>query len=199
MKYFAALLTLLLFGIQACRNAPTGELVNLLDRVVSLNITRNGYTLGKKLTQKQKKTARHNTVKMETRGTTKFRDNDLYIVVENETGRVVILYEQYEPASKEKIKALVGELFLDFGEPTVFAHDKVIYWAYGPKGKVSENDYTAAKDKKEAPDILATIKLNSSLNIMDKETTPAPADASLYYIISSQPVLERIGQKKIEN
>ncbi len=58
MKYFAALLTLLLFGIQACRNAPTGELVNLLDRVVSLNITRNGYTLGKKLTQKQKKTAR---------------------------------------------------------------------------------------------------------------------------------------------
>jgi len=194
MKYFAVLPTLLLFGIQACWNAPPGDLVNLLDRVVSLDITRNGYTLGKKLTEKQKETARHNTVKMETQGTTKFRDKDLYIVVEKDTERVIILYEQYEPVSRKKIKAVVGDLFLDFGEPTVFAHDKVIYWAYGPKGKLSEKDYKAAKDKKEAQNILATVKLNSSLNIMDKKE--APTDGTLYYIISSQPVLERIGASK---
>jgi hypothetical protein len=55
------------------------------------------------------------------------------------------MYEQHDQASRKEIQALGGALFLDFGEPTVFTHDKVIYWAWGQSGKFSSDDFKTAK------------------------------------------------------
>ncbi len=123
-------------------------------------------------------------------GTYKFKDNNLFIVADKAKDRVLILYEQYDPATKDKVRELVGNLFFDFGDPTVMAHDKTIYWAFDEKGKISEEHYRKAKQEGRPLKTLATVKLNSSQKIMDKNS---PLESgSVYYIISSEPILKLI-------
>jgi len=170
------------------------ELAELLDRVAALNISRGGYTLGTALTGSQNETARRNATKDSTPGTHKFRDKNLYVVVDQKTDRVVIIYEHYESASNEKIRELVGALFFDFGDPTIMAHDKIVYWIFNGKGKLSKEDYNIAKKNKDLSNILLTIKLNSHLKITGKSSDAE--SGSVYYIISSEPVLKLIHARK---
>ena len=173
-------------------SALCNELTSLMDQVEILKVSRNEYTLGKALTDKQKTIARRNTEQEAIPGTWKFKHDNLHVVADRNTGRVLILYEQYEKASKKKIRDLIGSLFLEFGKPTVMAHDKIIYWAFDSKGKVSEKEYEKIKDAKKKPlRILATVKLNSSEPIMEKGA--GSKDGSIYYIISSDPVLKLVG------
>ena len=169
------------------------EFTDLYNRVEKLNIRRNDYTLGKVLTDKQKQTARRNVQEETVPGTYKFKDNDLYVVADKGTDRVLILYERYEPASGKKIRDLVGALFFDFGDPTVMAHDKTIYWAFNEKGKISEQQYREAKEANKPLETLATVKLDSSHKIMDSSD---PGEGStVYYIVSSGPVLKLLNHQ----
>ncbi len=169
--------------------AAADELTDLFVRVEALNLQRGGYTLGKALTPAQMELARRSTIKAAAPGTLKFRDGELYIVVHEASGRIIVLYEHWEPADREKVKDLTGSLYLDFGDPTVFAHDKVVYWVYTEKGKLSKKAYRKVKKEKAALDVLAAVKLNSSMNIMgEKEEGESPG--SVYCIISSEPVLQ---------
>ena len=177
-----------------CFDAHPKEIEVLLDRLAALNLSRNGYTLGKLLTEVQKKTALQHLIEMENSKVYKFQDGDLYIVAEKITDRVIILYKQYDPASREKIQEVVGTLFLDFGDPTIFVHDKIIYWAFGPNGKLSEQEYNKIKAEKSKLDVLATLKLTSSLKIMKKGGENAVGN--VYYILSSPPVLKIINQTR---
>ena len=162
--------------------------------MAALNLNQSGYTLGRVLTDVEKKTALQHPIRMENPKIYKFQDGDLYIVVEKITDRVIILYKQYDPASRKKIQEVVGALFLDFGDPTLFVHDKIIYWAFGPKGKISEKEYNKIKKEKGKLEILATLKLTSSIAIMknngDMDT------GNVYYILSSPPVLKIINQTR---
>jgi hypothetical protein len=164
------------------------ELGELMDRVASLDISRNGYTLGKTLTEKQMATAQRNSVKHATPGTFKFKDKNLYVVLEKTTHRIIILYEQYKDATAEQVRDLVGSLYLDFGDPTLMAHDKIIYWAFGAKGKLSKKEYQRDKHIKKKLNIFATVKLNSDINILGKRDKTEAGD--IYFIISSEPVLK---------
>jgi hypothetical protein len=110
------------------------------------------------------------------------------VVVDKATDRIVVLYERYEAATIKKIQALVGSLCLDFDDPTVMAHDKIIYWAFGPEGKLSEEQYRNEKDVNKKLNILATVKLNSDIKIVGKSDPSKVGD--IYYIISSEPVLK---------
>ncbi len=76
-------------------------------------------------------------------------------------------------------KELVGSLFFDFGDPTVMAHDKTVYWAFDAKGRISEQQYRDAKQKNQPLQTLATVKVNSSHKIMgdDGDVT----NRSIYY------------------
>jgi len=177
----------------AC-SSQADEFTDLYNRVEKLNIRRNDYTLGKVLTDKQKQTARRNVQEKAAPGTYKFKDNDLYVVADKATDRVLILYERYEPASEKKIRALVGTLFFDFGDPTVMAHDKTIYWAFDEKGKISEEQYRETKANREPLKTLATVKLDSSRKIMD-DSDPAE-DGSVYYIVSSEPILKLLNSRE---
>lgn len=180
-------LTVLLFVVAAC--SPRGDdISDLFRRVEKLNIQRGDYSLAKVLTDKQKAIAQRHFVEAPSPGTYKFNDVDLFVVVDKATDRVLVFYERYEPIGRDKIRELVGNLFFDFGDPTVMAHEKTIYWAYGEKGKVSEEQYRKAKKEGKLLKTLATVKLDSSHKILDK-TTPV-IDGNVYYIISSEPILK---------
>lgn len=190
MKFITLILATLLLFVSGYAGATPNKLTDLLDSVAVLNIGRNSYTLGKVLTDTQKDTARRDPVEIENPDLSKFKDGGLYIVTEKTTDRVIIMYEQHDEISRKEIRELVGALFLDFGEPTVFTHDKVIYWAWGQNGKFSSEAFKTSKKKQQPLNILVTVKLNSSLKIMgargDKEL------GSVYYIITSDPALKLI-------
>ncbi len=181
----ALLIWLILPLSSAC---SSDDLSNLLSRVENLNISRQGYTLGKKLTKSQQATAQKHPVKAADHRTRKFKDGDLYVVTDRMSDRVIVLYERHETATTEVVKSLVGSLYLEFEDPTVLAHDKIIYWIFGPQGKLSRDQYKAARKSDGKVDILATVKLNSSLKIVGNAT---PSEKSIvYYIISSEPALK---------
>ena len=190
MVNFTSLKTVLmiLFLLPFSSACSSDKLSSLLGQVESLNISRGGYTLGKVLTDSQKATALKHPEEAANPLTFKFRDGDLHVVADKTTDRVVILYERYEAATIKKVQALVGDLTLDFGDPTVMAHDKIIYWAFGPEGKLSEKQYRNDKDVKKKLNILATVKLNSDIKVLEKKDSAQIGD--IYFIISSEPVLK---------
>lgn len=189
---FTRYFTIILLSVAAC-SSQTDEYTDLFVDVAKLKIQRNDYILGETLTDKQKETARRNAVEAPGPGTYKFKDHDLNLVVDEKTDRIIIIYERYEPANREEIRELVGDLFFVFGEPTVMAHDKTIYWAFEADGKIPESTYKEAKDQKKIPKFLATIKLQSSHKIMD--TTEPVTDGTVYYIISSDPLLKLLEKR----
>ncbi len=193
MKTFSVIMAVVILSVATVCSSRADEFTDLCTRVEKLNIRRNDYTLGKVLSNKQKQTARRNAQEKAAPGTYKFKDNDLYVVADKATDRVVILYERYEPASKQKIRELVGTLFLDFGDPTVMAHDKIIYWAFDEKGKISEEQYRGVKATRKPLKTLATVKLDSSREIT--QDSDSVEDGSVYYIVSSEPILKLINSR----
>jgi len=158
------------------------------EQVESLNLSRGGYTLGKMLNQDQKQVLLSHKIESTTPGTNKFIDNGLVVVTDSNDDRVLILYELFEEAGRDKVQDLTGMLFMDFDEPTVSAHDKLIYWAYGIKGKIAAGEYNQSKKDGKKLNVIATVKLNSDIKIMDN--TDTVATGSVYYIISSDPLLK---------
>jgi len=193
MKIFLTIIAAVILSVAAACSPKADEFTDLFIRVENLNIQRHDYTLAKALTDKQKKTAQRNALEAASPGTYKFNDNDLYVVADQASDRVLVIYERYEPASSEKIQELVGALFFDFGDPTVMAHDKTIYWAFDENGKITEERYRKAKKEGRPLKTLATVKLESSQKIMDKSAILE--SGSVYYIISSEPIL-KIHQKQ---
>lgn len=166
----------------------SADLDRLFKQVEKLNLERQGYVLGKKLDKKQLQTAQTNPVESTTPDTFKFRDNNLFVVAHKGSSRILVIYEQFDNVGQKKVQDMVGDLYMAFDEPTVMAHDKIIYWAWAKKGKISTKEFDTAKEKKKKLDILATVKCVSDVNIMaapEKETT-----GSAYYVISSDAVLK---------
>jgi hypothetical protein len=188
MKILSVIMAAVVLSVGAACTSRADDFTDLFNRLEKLNIRRHDYTLGKVLSDKQKQTARANTEETASPGTYKFKDNNLYIVADKITDRVLILYERYEPVTRKKIRELVGALFFDFGDPTVMAHDKTIYWAFDVKGKISEEQYREAKATQKPLKTLATVKLDSSRKIMDD--SDLEEDGSVYYIVSSEPILK---------
>ncbi|NOQ45539.1 MAG: hypothetical protein GQ559_02515 [Desulfobulbaceae bacterium] len=186
-----------LLGINFSGAAQAAD--TLLDEVVSLKLGLGGYVIGGQLDTAQKKIAREHPVGDAYEGTYKFNDNDLNVVVDVKTDRVLALYRQVKDASKSQLKSLVVELMGHFNAPTNIAHEKILYWAFNKHGAVSEGDFNKAKDLKQTPElgIIATVKLNSEMDIAPdlKEEDKAgedkndPVTGSIYFMISSQPLL----------
>ncbi len=194
MKTFLTIIASVILSVAAACSPRADEFTDLFTRVENLNIQRHNYILAKALTDKQKKTAQRNALEAASPGTYKFNDNDLYVVADRASDRVLVIYERYEPASREEIQKLVGALFFDFEEPTVMAHDKIVYWAFDENGKISEEQFRNAKEKGEPLKTLATVKLDSSQKIMDQS---GPVESgSVYYIISSEPILKLINTRE---
>lgn len=162
-------------------------LADLFNQVQALNIQRHGYTLAAPLTKAQEETAKTNSLDPGSPKLIKFADNGLHVVADKQTRRVLVMYEKQEKLTQKQVQTLVGDLFLTFEDPTVSAHDTVVYWAWGKKGKFTADQFDLAKEKKKPLTIIATVKINSEIKIMDKAEADKTGDA--YYIISSDPIL----------
>ncbi|HID96597.1 MAG TPA: hypothetical protein EYP57_00135 [Thermodesulfobacteriaceae bacterium] len=160
----------------------------LIQAVKQLHLGLDGYFLCEPLTEKQLDIARSNAVKKSYPGTMKFKDGDLFVVADTSSGIILALYEHRKDVLPWELKNLVGGLMLTFGDPTTMAHEKVIYWAYNSKGRISEETFTKAK-KTGKIDILATVKLNSSQEIM-KTASEGNQTSDVYFIVTSEPVLK---------
>ena len=176
--------------------AQANDLNSLFEQVEKLKIERHGYILGAVLNQEQMETAASNSVDVALPDTVKFKDKNLYVVVQKTSHRVLVIYEQFEAASQQKIQDIVGDLYMKFDDPTVLAHDKVVYWAYAKKGIITSKEFDAARQNKKKLDILATVKFISDINIMEKIKESDPATGQVYYIISSDPILKLFKSQK---
>ena len=165
-----------------------GDMNDLFEKVEQLTLERNGYVLGAALNKGQMETAEANPVDATSMDTFKFKDKNLYVVAQKTSNRVLVMYEQFETASQQKIQDLVGDLSMNFDDPTVLAHDKVVYWAYGEKGKITSKEFDTARQDKKKLTILATVKFMSDINITEK--VKQPVMGHVYYIISSDPILK---------
>ncbi len=172
------------------------DLNHMFQQVEKLKIERQGYVLGAILNQRQIKTAESNRVDANSQDTYKFKDKNLFVVADKTSNRVLVIYEQFEEAIQQKVQDLIGDLYMHFGDPTVLAHDKVVYWAYIKKGKITSKEFDTARQDKKKLDILAIVKFISDINIMEKIKNPATGQ--VYYIISSDPILKFFGNQKAE-
>ncbi|WP_300455875.1 hypothetical protein [Desulfobacula sp.] len=170
------------------------DLAPLFERVEALNIQRQGYVLGAVLNPEQLKTASANPMDAAAPDTVKFKDQNLVVVAQKSTHRILILYEEFETLTQPEIQDLIGDLYLQFDDPTVLAHDRVVYWAYGEKGKITAREFDTAGHDKRTLKILATVKCISDINIMEKGKDPS--SGHVYYIISSDPILRLFKDKK---
>ncbi len=168
--------------------AQAADLNRLFKKVEKLKLERQGYVLGAKLNKQQLEIAAANPEEAKAEDTFKFKDDSLFIVAHKETNRVLVIYELFEKAAQKKVQDLVGDLYVNFEEPTVMAHDKIVYWAWVKKGKVSSKAFDKAKEKGKKLDILATVKCVSDIKIMEKQKEPLNGD--VYYIISSDAILK---------
>ena len=196
----AALLLILAGAVLCLRPCPALAGNGLLKDVVDLDLGMQGYIIGRKLNADQEKIARQHAEKDAHAGTIKFIDQDLHVVVDKASGRVLALYKRKEDASRAELKTMIAELMDRFASPTVMAHDKIIYWAYNRHGAISEEDFARAKKVGQVPQlgIIATVKLNSDMEITsdpvegkkDKKDAGAARDNKgvVYFIITSDPL-----------
>ncbi len=225
LKHLYIMITMLvcLTTLGSTSHAGQESVQNIYKQVESLKISWKGYTLGAELDSVQKEIARKNLVSESTAesvdsnnsnksnssdksgksdktasNTYKFKDNGLNIVVDSKTDRVVIIFETFENASQQKARDLIGSLIISFKDPTISAHDKIVYWAYGEEGKYSADKFEAAKEavknRQEPLTIIATVKLQSEIPIMAKDADKA--SGTVYYIISSEALLKQIQSKQ---
>ncbi|MCG8531375.1 MAG: hypothetical protein MI749_12000 [Desulfovibrionales bacterium] len=159
----------------------------LLDEVQALNLSWGAYVLGAPLTPSQRELAQDHALPIDTPGVYKFQDGSLFVVADGRSHRVVILYVQYEGVNREGVKKHLGDLVFSHGPPTLFAHDQLVYWAWGKGGKFTSDQFQAAREAQRSLDILSTVKFKSEMKIMDDSS--GGARGNLYVIMTSEPAL----------
>ncbi|MBF0209380.1 MAG: hypothetical protein HQK68_00695 [Desulfamplus sp.] len=198
LKYlFSIIMPILLIGFATffgnISNADE-TVADIYTKIESLKISWHGYTLGSNLNESQKKIAKQNPLPSETSGTYKFKDGSINIVADKKTDRVIIIFETFEAASEQKLKDMVGELIIVFKEPTLSAHDKIIYWLYGDSGKYTTTQFETAKEAlkngQQSLSLVATVKLQSEIPITQKGENKGLG--KFYYVISSEILLKNL-------
>ncbi len=176
-------------------NGPAQTTEDLTDKVASLKLGLNGYIIGWEINDEQKKIAAKNPVAGSYKGTYKFSDNGLNVVVDQKSNKVLALYKNKKNGTRKQLKEMVAELMDHFDAPTTIAHDKILYWAFNKYGPITEEDFNKAKKIKATTElgIIATVKLNSEIIISpdqkDSKTNTDNATGTVYYIITSDPMV----------
>jgi hypothetical protein len=166
--------------------------------VQALNLGFGNYILGQELNDEQKKfAAQHPLPVAESKNWTyKFQDEDIFVVADKKTNLILGIYKEQEKASRLDVKTMVGDLMMNFSEPTLMAHDQMIYWAYDKKGKISQKLFMIARETGDL-ETLATVKFSSTEPIFREQKKPDKDEekiraeektADIYVIITSGPL-----------
>ncbi len=166
-------------------------------QVSKLSIGYDDFIIGRKLTDEHKKLAAQSISEKTIKGTYKFQHGDFFVIADRKSDIVLGLLKEKKNAGQEDVKKIIGELMMKYHEPTLMAHDKLVYWAYDEDGKISEQQFRASK-RAGGQEALVTVKFSSSQPIfreMMKETGKAedsskaqPKSADISVIIHSNPL-----------
>jgi hypothetical protein len=170
------------------------DIRKLTESVLSLKIGIEDYVLGAVLTSAQFEKLKGSSAKDAYPGTLKFHDGELIVVVDESTKMVIALNERHKNVTSNKLKVMVGDFMLRFGEPTAVAHEKIIYWVFDSKGKTTEDAYKMAKDEGDLK-VIATVMLQSYDEIIKVTGGEIKEAQEVYYLISSEPLLKHIMKK----
>jgi len=185
------LLLLLPLAVVTAAAKPQPSAKELTEALGKLKLGAGGYVVGARLTPAQSKIADAGSLADAFPGTIKFKDGDLFVVIDKKDKMILSLYQRLEDVGMGAIKTMIGDLMARFGEPTTMAHSKIIYWAYGPDGgKIAEDTLNAAKKTDDGVNVLATVKFSSSVEVNPGMKVEDAKKATIYYIISSQPLLQ---------
>lgn len=184
-----AVVLCLVIGSAAAGMADEAD--DLFAVVEGFGIELGGYCLGAELSADQKELARTGAVEAPSPATYKFEDNGLFVVADAECDRVLVIYRAWTDVTGQDVRDLTGDLFMAFDEPTVSAHDRLIYWAWVREGRLTSEAFEKAKGGVSEPlEIMATVKFSSEVPIMARDKEPDSGNA--YTIISSAPLLARL-------
>jgi hypothetical protein len=181
-------------GLQAEDGAAAMQRIG--GEVAALHLGLGDYFVGQILGAEQKTRAEKNSIAKTINGSYKFQDGEIYVVADKATDMVIGIYKEQAEASREDMQKMVGELMMQFEEPTTMAHDKLIYWAFGKEGRISEEHFEQARAT-GGEAVLATVKFSSSVAIApspapetkeQEETVSQEDPASIYAMVSSDPL-----------
>ena len=196
MKRLLPVLLFCLLSTPAYADDIVKEMNRVAAEVATLKLGFGDYVLGLSLTAKQKEGAKKNRVAKTLKGTYKFRDADINVVIAQENDVVLGIYKHYPEASMDQVKTVIGDLMLEFGEPTTMAHEKLIYWAFDKDGKISEDVFDFLRQS-GGSETLATIKFSSSERVApdapnkkgeEKQEKAEQKKPSVYVMITSDPL-----------
>ncbi len=177
----------------------------LFDKIEKLDVGMGEYKLAKKLTSKQKDSAKKNLLKTNSNKTYQFKDGDVYVTVDKASDRALVLYKIFEDQNATELKRVLGGAIVMYGEPTVMSHGTILYWVYRDNGSlITKDDYERWRESQLKSDDenssahgvnysslekLYTIKLSSTKMFESKEKFE---DAKAYLMISSEKLLKEI-------
>jgi len=189
---------------------------DIYQKIAEMKKGTDGYIIGQILTKSQQDKSNNTMIKSNDPKVINFLDGkDLLISINANNKKVIVINKRYNQITQENVKGIIGNMIHDFDEPTVMAHDKLIYWVFDKNGdKLAEDDLKAWKDKisgkqaagKSLAEVVnekkkeinfnpyIKIKLTSDQPIMTKTEKPMLANASI--IISSDKLIkETTGMK----
>ncbi|BHH84902.1 hypothetical protein LA52FAK_31910 [Desulforhopalus sp. 52FAK] len=164
-------------------------------QISELKLGFGDYVLGQTLTERQKETAKKNAIEKTIKGSYKFQDNSIFVIASSADDMVIGLYKENRSASQQDMKNMVGELMMQFEEPTKMAHDKLVYWAFNREGHIPQDLFDLAKSTDS--EIIATVKFSSDQPIRpsdkpkegeESKVKESDKPASIYAMITSDPL-----------
>lgn len=140
---------------------------DLQKKIAAFDLGMDSYVVGKKLNADQHTTSQKDRNYKAYPGTVKFKDGDVYVIIDEESDVVIAVYTRNKKANKNDFKEMISGLMMEYGEPTTEAHGKTIYWNYGEDGFISEELFRSVKSQGELKNliVLATVKFTSSENV----------------------------------
>ena len=172
------------------------EIKQVASEVALLKLGFGSYVIGTTLTTEQKTLARANPITKTIQGTSKFQDQDVFVIAGKENDLVLGVYKEYLEIPPGQLKNVIGGLMLEYGEPTATAHGKLIYWSYNQDGKVDQDTFDFSRQSGGIQS-LVTVKFSSSAVIVAEDTSPTGESSqktdvekkqSAYVMITSDPL-----------
>ena len=193
MKNIIFQLSIVALAVFLSNSAQTSTFAEELDtiagKVATLELGFGEYVLGKQLTGSQKKAAEEHRVRKALEGTYKFTDGEIFVIASARNDTVIGIYKEYRDAPIDTIKAVIGSLMFEHGEPTAMAHNKMIYWTYNEAGKIEQDQFDFQRDKGGVKS-LVTVKFSSTEPIIEEKAAEEAGDRKLsaYVMITSDPL-----------
>ncbi|OAQ21384.1 hypothetical protein [Thermosulfurimonas dismutans] len=170
-----------------CLFFGTVVLASDLEKIQQLNLVYKDFRLGDKL--EGAKDLR--PLKGALPGTLRFKNGSLVVAIEEKSRRILALYDEFPRIAPQELQRLVGELMGLLGEPTFEAHDKILFWYFSPKGKISSETFNRIVEKGEEPKILAIVKLYCDHKIVEFANQKDPKARAKVYVTFYSPLLIR--------